>query len=65
MFVTFVLIFKFILIYLLHELFVLKIKGIFEKNSPTQECAEMGSFLYIYSINLSISILYTNANVLQ
>ena len=26
----------------------LKIKGIFEKKSPTQKCAEMGSFLYIY-----------------
>jgi len=36
MFVTFVLIFKFILIYLLHVLFVFKIKGIFGNKSPTQ-----------------------------
>jgi len=43
-FVIFVLIFKFILIYLLH---VFKIKGIFGKKSPTQKCAEKGSFLYI------------------
>jgi len=35
-FVTFVLIFKFILIYLLHVLLVLKINGIFEKKNPTQ-----------------------------
>jgi len=36
---TFILIFKFkfILIYLLHVLFVLKIKGIFEKKNPTQK----------------------------
>jgi len=37
-FVTFVLIFKFILIYLLHLLFVLKINGIFEKKNSTQKC---------------------------
>jgi len=38
-FVTFVLIFKFILIYLLHVLFVLKIKSIFgRKKNPTQKC---------------------------
>jgi len=37
-FITFVLIFKFILIYLLHELFVLKIEGIFGKKNPTQKC---------------------------
>jgi len=37
-FVTFVLILKFIFIYLLHMLFVLKIKGIFEKKNPTQKC---------------------------
>jgi len=36
-FVTFVLIFKFILIYLLHVLFVLKIKGIFGKKNLTQK----------------------------
>jgi len=36
-FVTFVLIFKFILIYLLHMLFVLKIKGILTKKNPTQK----------------------------
>jgi len=37
MFVTFVLIFKFIFIYLLHVLFVLKIEGIFGKKSPTRQ----------------------------
>jgi len=37
MFVTFVLIFKFILIYLLHVLLVLKIKGIFEKKKLVQK----------------------------
>jgi len=46
-FVTFVLIFKFILIYLLHVLLVLKIKSIFGKKSPTQKCVErVVSFLY-------------------
>jgi len=43
-FVTFVLIFKFILIYLLH---VFKINDIFEKKSQTQKYAERGNFLYI------------------
>ena len=38
MFVTFVLIFKLILIYLLLVLFELKIEGIFGKKSPTQKC---------------------------
>jgi len=38
MFVTFVLIFKFILIYLLHVLIVLKIKSISEKKNSTQKC---------------------------
>jgi len=37
-FVPFVLILKFILIYLLHMLFVLKIKGIFKNKNPTQKC---------------------------
>jgi len=37
-FVTFVLIFKFIIIYLLHGLSVLKIKGIFRKKNQTQKC---------------------------
>jgi len=46
-FVTFVIIFKFILIYLLHALVVFKIKGIFRKKIPTQKCVERGSFLYI------------------
>jgi len=32
---------------LLHVLLVFKIKGIFGKKSPTQKCAESGSFLYI------------------
>jgi len=36
-FVTFVLIFKFIHIYLLYVLFVLKIKGIFGKKNLTQK----------------------------
>ena len=47
MFVTFVLIFKFILIYLLHVLLVFKVKGIFRKKIPTQKYVERGSFLYI------------------
>jgi len=46
-FVTFVLIFKFIFIYLLHVLLVFKIKGIFRKKSTTQKCAERSGFLYI------------------
>jgi len=45
MFVTFVIIFKFILMYLLHVLLVFKIKGIFEKKISTQKYVEMGSFL--------------------
>jgi len=50
MFVTFVLIFKFILIYFLHVLFVLKIKGIFEKEkASTKVLKEV--ILFIYSIN--------------
>jgi len=40
MFITFVLLFKFIFIYLLHVLLVFKIKGIFGKKIPTQKCAE-------------------------
>jgi len=43
-FVTFVLIFKFILIFLL---LVFKIKGIFGKKISTQKCVERDSFLYI------------------
>jgi len=46
-FVTFVLIFKFILIHLLHVLFVLKIKDIFEKKNPTQKFQKGSFFLYI------------------
>jgi len=46
-FVTFVIIFKFILIYLLHVLLVFKIKGIFGKKSLTQNCDERDNFLYI------------------
>jgi len=48
-FVTFVIIFKFklILIYLLHMLFVFKIKGIFENKISTQKCVERDSFFYI------------------
>jgi len=37
-FVTFVLIFKFILIYMLHVLLVLKIKSIVGKKNSTQKC---------------------------
>jgi len=37
-FVTFVLIFKFILIYLLYVLFELKIEGIFRKKNTAQKC---------------------------
>jgi len=50
MFVTFVIIFKFILIYLLYTLFVFKIKGIFKKKILTQKCAENDSLFYIYII---------------
>jgi len=46
-FVIFVIIFKFILIYLLHVLLAFKIKGIFGKKITTQKCAERGNFLYI------------------
>jgi len=46
-FVTFALIFKFILIYLLHVLLVFKIKGIFRKKSLTQNYAQKDSFFYI------------------
>jgi len=64
-FVIFVLIFKFILIYLLHVLLVFKIKGIFGKKSPTQKCAERSSFLYIwyrYRTNHLILIFRWNNN---
>jgi len=37
-FVTFVLIFKFIIIYLLHVLFILKITGIFGEKRSYQKC---------------------------
>jgi len=47
MFVTFVLIFKFILIYLLHVLLVFKIKSIFGKKIPTQKyVGRVVSFIY-------------------
>ena len=61
MFVTFVIIFKFILISLLHVLLVFKIKGNFGKKIPTQKCVERGSFLYIYSIdkNQNNDMIYT------
>jgi len=49
-FITFVLIFKFIYIYLLHVLFVLKIKCIFEKKNPTQKMLNEVVF-FIYSID--------------
>jgi len=44
---TFFLIFKFILIYLLHVLFVLKIEGIFGKRKSQPKRTERDSFLYI------------------
>ena len=46
-FVTFVLIFKFILLYLLHVLLVLKIKCIFRRKKIQPKNAERDSFLYI------------------
>ena len=49
-FITFILIFKFILIYLLHVLLVFKIKGIFKKKIPTQK--EIISFIYSIDINI-------------
>jgi len=45
-FVTFVIIFKFILIYLLHVLLAFKIKGIFGKKIQTQKYVERDSFFY-------------------
>jgi len=53
-FVTFILIFKFILIYLLHALFVLKIKGIFERKKIQPKIAERDCFLYIFFFLYSI-----------
>jgi len=47
MFVTFFLIFKFVLIYLLHVLFLLKIDGIFGKRKSQLKGAERDYFLYI------------------
>jgi len=44
---TFILIFKFILIYLLHMLFILKIDEIFRKRKSQPEKTKRGSFLYI------------------
>jgi len=41
-----ILIFKFILIYLLHVLFVLKINDVFEKKNPTQKLKEIVFFIY-------------------
>jgi len=47
-FVTFVLIFKFILIYLLHVLLVFKIKGILERKvQPKTVLKGVVSFIYI------------------
>ena len=53
MFVTFVLIFKFILIYLLHVLFVLKIEVFLERKIQPKS-AERGSFLFICSIEYTL-----------
>jgi len=50
MFVTFVLIFKFILIYLLHVLLVFKIKGIFEEKE-FQPKSVLKRVVTIYSID--------------
>ena len=51
MFVTFFLIFKFILIYLLHVLFVLKIEGIVGKRKISPKEMKKGVIFFIYSIN--------------
>jgi len=57
-FVTFVIIFKFIFIYLLHVLFVFKIKGIFEKKISIQKCVK-GVVSFIYS-KISFSRVFLN-----
>jgi len=57
-FVTFVIIFKFILIYLLHVLLVFKIKGIFGKKIATQKCGEKGSFLYFCKENFNPKVCW-------
>jgi len=57
LFVTFILIFKFILIHLLHVLLVFKIKGIFKKKNLTQKCAEKSSILYIDKDGLYLLII--------
>jgi len=49
----FVLIFKFILIYLLHVLFVLKIEGIFEEKKSSPKVLKWVVFL-IYSIDSKV-----------
>jgi len=46
-FVTFVLIFKFILIYLLHVLFVLKIEVFLERKIQPKSAEKVVFFLYI------------------
>jgi len=46
-FVTFVIIFKFIIISLLHVLLVFKTKGNFGKKISNQKCVERDIFLYI------------------
>jgi len=51
-FVTIFLIFKFILIYLLHVLFVFKIEGIFEKRKDSpKELKEVVFFIYNIDID--------------
>jgi len=52
-FVTFVIIFKFIIIYLLHVLLVFKIKGIFGKKISTKSVLK-GVLSVIYSIDSRI-----------
>ena len=56
-FVTIFLIFKFILIYLLHVLFVLKIEGIFE-NRKSQSKRVESSFFFIYSIDYTLKQIF-------
>jgi len=47
MFVTFFLIFKFILVYLLHVLFVLKTESFFRKRKSRPKIIKRGCFIYI------------------
>jgi len=60
----FFLIFKFILIYLLHVLlFVLKIDDIFGKRKSQSKSVENGRFLYIYIVYIIIDIIIIENNL--